>query len=113
MRILCSKIALLLLLTYMCALSARAVFAKFDRGGVTHVGGDGIKKLLSLSLSLSLFKEEEEEEEKRTDACSHSLCVCVFLCVRVFALFHVHSLSCRARVISLSISSTKGERCEV
>ena len=70
-------------------------------------------KKIALSLSLSLFKEEEEEEEKRTDACSHSLCVCVFLCVRVFALFHVHSLSCRARVISLSISSTKGERCEV
>jgi len=79
---------LLLLLTYMCALSARALFAKFDRGGVTHAGGRWNKKI-ALFLSLSLFKEEEEEE-KKTDACSLSLCVCV--CVRACSLYSTSTL---------------------
>jgi len=68
---------------------------------------------LSLSLSLSLQRRRRRRRKEDRRVLSLSLCVCVFLCVRVFALFHVHSLSCRARVISLSISSTKGERCEV
>jgi len=80
MRILCSKIALLLLLTYMCALSARAVFAKFDRGGVTHVGGDGIKKLLSLFLSLSSKKKKKKKKRGQTRALTLSVCVCFCVC---------------------------------
>jgi hypothetical protein len=80
MCILCSKIALLLLLlTYMCALSARALFAKFDRGGVTHVGGDGIKKLLSLSFSLS-SKKKKKKKRGQTRALTLSLCVCFCVC---------------------------------
>jgi hypothetical protein len=94
-----NRALLLLLLTYMCALSARAVFAKFDRGGVTHAGGRWNKKI-ALFLSLSLFKEEEEEENK-TDACSLSLCVCVSVCARVRFIPRPLSFLSRARVISL------------
>jgi hypothetical protein len=92
---------------YVCFERARVVCEIRSRWRDSR--GRRWNKKIALSLFLSLFKEEEEEE-KRTDACSHSLSVCVFLCVRVFDLFHVHSLSCRARVISLSISYEERRR---